>query len=956
MANRTEPLSGEAVLFGPYRLSASERLLSRDGAPVAISGRALDILIALIERAGEVVSVQELLDRVWPQTIVEEPNLRVHIATLRRVLGNDSQGSRYVINVPRRGYSIVTPLYRLAREGAVAIDATVISERQPSLPTPLQSMIGRSGTVAELSVQILSKRFISVIGPGGIGKTTVAVAVAHAVRQHFGDDSVFFVDLSSIADKEDVASAVAAAIGCSVPGVDPEPFILAFLANKHFLIVFDGCEHVIEAAAPLAARLVGGAPSGRFLATSREALRIEGEEAYLLSALEGPAKDTPSADEAIASPAIQLFMERATSAGYSIELSDSDAPIVADICRRLDGIPLAIELAASRVGVYGILGTADLLDHDAALQLQGLRSAAPRHRTLQAMLDWSFRLLSRDEQQILCMLSVFVGTFTWRAVLAVAGPVEAETKGLAAAVSGLVDKSLVSVSSTSRPVCYRLLDTTRIYAASMLKDRGHEEAVAERHASFFVDFLKEVTNGGSEFDGREAANYIPHLGNIRKALAWSFSSLGNESIGLELAALAGPLFLGLSQFGECQRWCRRAMSKLSVSERGARRELQLAYLLARSAVYITGDIEDVRAIFDHALGLSTKFQDTRSQLNLLADLNVVLTRRGDFKGALAAAKESATLADRAGGSVEKVLAEWMLGASYHASGDQAAALRHCNLGFRLASHATLKQFDLLSEARARFALARSLWLQGFPNQALDSARQAISQMARYRHHVSYCFVLVYTIPVFLWCGDLVAADELVEVAIAHATKYSLSVFQTIARAQKGELILANGDVSEGLKILQDAYREMLVDSYHIVASSTCCVLAKALASAGRGEEARSVLHAALTRAERVDEQCWRPDLLRTHGEILLMLPEPESAGGEQLLLSAIDCARKQSALGWELKAAIPLARMWHENARSDAAYLMLEGIYGRFTEGFATHDLTAARLLLEECRPSIIGR
>ena len=187
-------------------------------------------------------------------------------------------------------------------------------------------------------------------------------------------------------------------------GLIPEPYIRAFLADKRMLIVLDNCEHVIEAAAALCERLFRGAPSVHLLTTTREALRVEGENVYLLMPLDSPPDDTASGVQALASPAVQLFMKRAASSGYEAELSDTDAPIVAKICRRLDGIALAIELVASRVGTYGIRGTADLLDSGAELFLQGRRSASPRHQTLQAMLDWSFGLLSADEQKIFCKL------------------------------------------------------------------------------------------------------------------------------------------------------------------------------------------------------------------------------------------------------------------------------------------------------------------------------------------------------------------------------------------------------------------------------------------------------------------------------------------------------------------------------------------------------------------------
>ena len=948
MAGGREPGTGDIVSFGPFRLAAEERLLLKDGAPVAIGGRALDVLIALTDRPGEVVSAPELINLVWPDVTVEEANLRVHIAALRKVLGGGKDASRYIVNVAGRGYTFVAPVQRSAADRPTVIAAPANPGRARNLPAPLPLVVGRTETVSTLSLLLLSSRFVSVVGPGGIGKTTVAVAVGHALRQEFGDDAVCFVDLGSLTDPADVPSAVASALGCSVQGPDPEPYIRAFLADKRILIVLDNCEHVIEAAAPLCERLFGGAPSLHLLTTSREALRVEGEHVHLLRPLDSPLDDTPSADQALAWPAVQLFMERAASSGYRVELSDTDAPIVAKICRRLDGIALAIELVASRVGTYGIRGTADLLDSGAELFLQGRRSASPRHQTLQAMLDWSFRLLSADEQKIFCKLSVFVGQFTLTAAQSVAGGTDGGAQTVANAIASLIDKSLIWTSSPGGSGQYRLLDTTRAYAAAKLLASGEAPAAEGRHASYFAAFLKTATIEGSSFDSRGVATSTPYLGNVRKALAWSFSSSGDHSIGVGLAANAAPLFLRLSLLDECQQWCRRALDVLHDTDRGTRRELELQEALAMSSIYTGGNSQDIRVAIERGLELSKTLGDGRHQFHLLAGHNLSLMRLGDFSGALAAAKRSTALAERTGGAAEKVMAEWMLGASYHLAGDQAAALRHCELGFRLASDAEPAQFSLFYETRARYTFARSLWLTGFPDQACKVARQTISDSAKSSHHFSHCIALIYSIPVLHWSGDFGGAAESVRLAIAQAIKYSLTPFRALGLALQGESMVATGDASSGVEILREALQGMYIERHHIVTLSTSRALAEGLARAGRPEEALATIDEAVMRAEQVGEILWSPDLLRARGEILLAQQRPDLAAAEDSLLRSIDAARKQSALSWELRAAIPLARMWGEHGRSNEAHTMLDDVYRRFTEGFATQDLVAARRLLDE--------
>ena len=942
-------MAGEIISFGPYRLMATERLLTRDNMPVEIGGRALDILIALTDRRGQVLSKRELRNFVWPDATVEEANLRMHITALRRALRDRQDGTRYIVNVPGRGYSFVAPTRRSFVPDASARSATLVGPQDlPPLPPAL---IGRKQAIATLSSLLLSRRFVSVIGPGGIGKTTIAVALAYGLRQDFGDDGVFFVDLGSITDPARVAGAVASAIGCVGREVDPEPSILAFLCNRRALIILDSCEHLIKAAARFAERLFREAPSLHLLTTSREILRVEGENVHLLMPLESPLEDRPSVVQALASSAVQLFMERAAASGYGNGLNDADAPVVAGICRALDGIALAIELAASRVGVYGIQGTADLLNNGARLMLQGRRSALPRHQTLQAMFDWSFELLSEYEQRLFSRLSVFVGQFTLEAAQSICAETDEEAQRISNAIVSLVDKSLIAISSRSGPAYFRLLDMTRAYAAVKLSERGEEETIAKRHARYFADFLDPVITKSSGLNVRDAAAYAPHMGNIRKAIAWSFSQSEDASIPVELAARTAPLFLELSLFSECQEYCQKALGALRERDRGTQRELELREALAISSMWTRGISEEVRLAIKRGLELSEALRDWRRHICFLSGLNIFLVRLGDFGGSLAAAKRIAAVAEAAGYTAEKVIAEWMLGASYHFAGDQLAALRHCERGFQLELDAPPVQVNLFGfdhRVRALVGLARSLWLRGLPDQARKVAHKTIYEAAEQERPISECIALLYTIPVFLWCGDFDEAALPIEVAIAKASKYSLAPYHALGLALKGELMMAKGDALAAVEVLRQALKALRAQHHHIVTPSVACALAEGLARCGQFEEALVTIDEVRVHVEEVRETFWLPDLLRVRGTILLARPEPDLAAAEDALLGSIDGARKQSAPSWELRAAIPLAQMWWQQGRNSDASAMLEEIYQRFTEGFATMDLVKARRLLNE--------
>src|ERR1700751_3061909 len=614
MNDRRDPQPNDQFSFGPFSLLTAERLLKKADESIPLGGRALDILIALVERAGEIVTPRELISTVWPGVTVEDANLRAQIAALRKALGDGRDGARYVSNVAGRGYCFVAPVTRSSAMQPVPITGITPTERVQRLPPRLTRMVGRDYTVRSLAQQLQMQRFVSIVGPGGVGKTTVAISVAHALIDGF-HDAVFFIDLAALTDPQLVPTAVASALGLMVQTQDPLVGLLAFIGDSKILLVLDSCEHVIGVAAALAERVVSDAPQTHILATSREALRVEGEHVHLLYSLDCPPEDAGlTAAAALQYPAAQLFMERAEASGYGAELGDIDAPIVARICRRLDGIALAIELAASRVGALGIRGTAELLDNRFSLLWHGRRTALPRHETLNAMLDWSYSLLSEREKVVLCRLSVFVGHFTLQAAGSVASETEVDDADVIDAVTSLVAKSLISATVINESTYYRLLDTTRAYAAAKLAGRDETDRIARRHAIFYSRILERDEIIQSLFGEHDLSRYAPHIGNVRAALGWALSDHRDLAVGIELATWAAPLFFGLSLFEECRGWCERALAALDDASRGNRRERVLQEALAMSSMYTRGHNDQVRAAIERGLALAETLEDRLHQL------------------------------------------------------------------------------------------------------------------------------------------------------------------------------------------------------------------------------------------------------------------------------------------------------------------------------------------------------
>jgi predicted ATPase/DNA-binding winged helix-turn-helix (wHTH) protein len=938
------------VSFGPFRLFVAERQLKQGDEPVQLGGRALDTLIALVERAGEVVPQRELISRVWPNVTVEEANLRVHIASLRKALGDGREGAHYIATVPGRGYCFVAPVDLSVLQSSPSREAAV-SDRLQRLPPRLTRMIGRDDTIRTLSAQLMMCRFVSIVGPGGIGKTTVAISVGHMLLGGF-NGAVFFVDLAALTDARLVPTAVASALGLMVQTQDPLRSLPAFIGDKKILLVLDNCEHVIDSAAMVAERVVGEAPQAHVLTTSREALRVEGEHVHLLYALDCPPEDVGlTAARALAYPAVELFMERAAASGHSAVLNDIDAPVVATVCCRLDGIALAIELAASRAGSLGIRGIAELLDNRFGLVWHGRRTALPRHQTLNAMLDWSYNLLSLHEKAVLGRLSVFVGDFNFEAARAIASDAGTDEASVTEAIASLLAKSLISKTELHGSTYYRLLETTRTFAAAKLAAPGEAHRIARRHANFFSEFLQRDQLVQSRFGEHDLSGHASHIGNVRTALEWAFSDDGDVTVGVELAAWAAPLLIGLSLLAECDRWCERALAGLDAAARGTRQEMILQEALALSLMYTRGNNDQVRAAIERGLALEDTFGDPRRKLQLLFSLIIFLSRLADFHSALAVAQQSATLAEAAKDSAGLLVADFMLAGVYHYLGDQAAAQFYIERAIgRAAEPGTLRPYFFGFDHRIYIPIVftRTLWLRGFADQASGIAKSAIDEAASGGRALLICISLAYSSQVFIWSGDLRIADDYVERLIDYAGSYSLEPYRAAGLGLKGSIAIARDELETGIDLLRKALEILTVLKQNIFLTEFMGTLAEGLRKRGQVEEALVTVDRAIERATGHSSTFDMAELLRIKAQVLAAMPQHGPDAAVTCLTEALAVAKAQSALALELRSTIALARLLAEGGQHDLARHDLALVYGRFTEGFETADLRSARELMAD--------
>jgi predicted ATPase/DNA-binding winged helix-turn-helix (wHTH) protein len=951
-ADAARAMAGDVISFGPFRLFAVQRLIERAGVPVHLGGRALDILIVLTEQAGKVVSKHDLMARVWPGVTVDEGSLRVHVASLRKALGDGEAGARYVTTLSGQGYCFVGPITRenaprpsMAQEPA--------PEQFRHLPTRLARMVGRDQTVQEISGLLAAERFVTIVGPGGIGKTTVAVSVGHELLAEFAG-AVHFFDLGPINDPLLVPSSVASTLGLPVQSSDPTPSLIALLRNKRMLLVLDSCEHVIETAAALAERIFQDAPGVHVLATSRESLRVEGEHVHRLLPLGSPPDDVGlTAAQALGFPAVQLFVERAIASGRRFELSDADAPVVAEICRRLDGIALAIQLAAGRADAYGIQQTLLLLNDRFRLLWEGRRTALPRHQTLSATLDWSYNLLSENERLVLRGLSVFAGIFTLEAACSVAADADVDETQIVTALVGLVAKSLVTVSAGGTTTRYRLLDTTRAYAAGKLAEIGEVDAIKRRHAIYYRELLErsETSLLASTGDSNLRAEL---LGNVRAALEWSFSSRNDVGMGTALAAAAAPLFSELSLLTECRRLTERALAALDHHDRGSRREMELQASLGASLMLTEGNRQEAHAALIKALEIAESLDDPYFQMRLLRGLHIFLLRIGDCRSAATLARRNETLAQRTGDPIGIAMANWILGVSNYFIGDQLAAEANCEASLVQPTvsriHAVHFGFDRHTSARIRCALAAIRWLRGYPDQAAQIAQETIAEEATREHPATFCTCLIFSGFMFLRIGNLSVAENTIERLIAHADKHSLGPFRTIGLGLKGTLSIHRGEAGAGIELLRTALDTLHADRYELHNPTFLGTLAEGLATTGHLDAAVIAIDDAIARVESNGQAFNLPELLRIKGTILMSSPQADLPKANELFLRSIETARRQHALAWELRTATGMARLRLAQNRHDHAFAVLAPVYDRFTEGFESFDLKAARQLLDRLR------
>lgn len=948
---------GQVYESGQWQVHLGRRELLVSGVAVPIGARAFEIIEVLVQSANELVTKNDLMDRIWPGAIVGESTLVVHISAIRKALGPDRAMLKTAFG---RGYRLLgnwTPRHQGSTSQPVASPLT------PEPGVPLANnfpriagrLIGRDAAAQHVRDLVSAYRVVTLTGPGGIGKTSLAIEAARGLVADF-DDGGCFVELASLPNPGLVPSAVAGALGLKLSGEISAESVARAVGAKHILLVLDNCEHVIDAAANLAERFVRLCPHATILVTSREILRIDGEAVYRVPPLAVPTLGQETPDQIMGHGAVALFISRLNALDANFSPRAEDLMSIAAICRRLDGIPLAIEFAAASAAALGIKQVAIGLRDRFALLTSGRRTALARQRTLRATLDWSYDLLPDAEQRLFRRLAVFNGGFTLDAAAAAMTDTGLDAAIVTYGVANLVAKSLVALDTTRGATRWYMLETIRAYALEKLAEHGETETVSGFHAAYFRELVTPLASGvRSSLSDEDLARCVREIDNVRSALDWSFSAAGDVAIGVHLTAAYASVWLHLSLIGECRDRCERALPNFnSMPELDVRLQMELQIALASTLIVTLGSPEETETVLAKALEIADALNDLDAQARALAALSTAHVYHRDYDRARVALERLRQVAKQIGDPGIVAVADRRIGTRLLTAGRLREA-RECFehiLATPLPPERRRPEFWNYLDARAmaRAMLARALCLQGFAERAQQEARISVDEVQATDHPLSVCRVLNFGMcRIASMVGDFEEGERAIARSIEVAARLNAPFWQMVGQFLTGKLLVDRHEFAEASALLRDAFDKCGQTGWRISYPEFKGALAAAHLGLGQIGEALDVVNEAIANSGPRHGQLWYlPELLRIKGEVLFRQATDQSArAAEDCFNQGGEMARGQGALFWELRIALSVARLKESQGRHHEAKALLEPVYERFTDRFTTADLRDARAMLD---------
>jgi predicted ATPase/DNA-binding winged helix-turn-helix (wHTH) protein len=877
------------VAFGRYQLFPRLRLLLRDGVRLDVGQRALDVLVQLVSAAGQVVSKDSLLSRIWSKEVIEENSLQAQISSLRKVLGDDRD---LIATEFGRGYRFT---------GSVQAHRAVTSsigtpQARVGVPSPRSPLIGRVEELLELDRVLATQTLCTLTGPAGIGKTRLAIETASESSPCF-PDGVYFADLSQLS-----AASVSSAISSALAGLAGTGAQLASHPGRALLVI-DNCEHVASACAAALERLLESDPRLSVLLTSQTPLGLDGEQVYRLSPLALPPR-TINAANARSYSAVELFVRRVTSADYHFELTEKNVEQVTTLCRALDGVPLALEIAAARVPSLGLAAVTEDLALSSGLLAAQKRQAPGRHRTLGDALQWSYQLLDSVEQAVFQELAIFPGDFTVTAAERIVSTRLERPTRLVDVLCSLVEKSLITLQAGTQPIRYRYLTMLRAYALEQLA--GRTAAMAEKHARFVEQLVSQAQRDWMSLPTTQwRRQYEHHIDDIRAVLDWSLSDSKRRALGLRILANSAPFWIQLSLHDECRQRITNVLEETKIPPVEEHQEMMIQAALATSLTWSRGPVPDNGRAWTRAGDLALRLDDKETQLQAEYGLWLYHLRSGRFAQALRHGQRMADLALRDRDQAALLTARRLIGTSLHFLGNHTEALIEIESMLdsytRDERHGSHFRFGMDQRVAGWAFLSRILWLMGNTTKARRAAQVAIDEAMALDHACTLCCALAEgSCTVAALSGDVeevkCVSQQLNQVAGNHGLDFwglygsAFSLWAKVFQDPNAVSFLELRSTLETLQVhgFDPAYSVFLSD------------FANAMVGQGCTREAASLINARL--AGDAAGQLWNaPELMRIKSRTQSKKRSSQQAPRSLILQQALTLARAQGAKAWELR-------------------------------------------------------
>jgi predicted ATPase/DNA-binding winged helix-turn-helix (wHTH) protein len=947
------------IELGRFQIDLEMRTLRRDGEALHLGSRAFDLLAVIVSAAGRLVTKDELMNAVWPNTVVEENNIQVHLSALRKILGADRH---LILTVPGRGYQLAH-----RQKSAPARPGNPVCAGRP-LPSPKTRLVGRDAAIKQIRAMLQDAHVLTLVGAGGIGKTSLAIEAARHAAEDFAEP-VCFVELATLTTHDGVLGAIADGCGLLTDGATPAAAqVAAALAHRHRLLVLDNAEHVVGFVAETVEALIAENDLLRVLVTSREPLRIMPEAVFRVDPLDVPQLHCTDA-EILQQSAVNLFLLRANSLQRKVAGDSPELRLVGEICRRLDGIPLAIELAAARVAALGVEGVHRRLDDRMAILAGGYRTALPRHQTLRATFDWSFALLDEGAQSLFRRIAVFGGVFTFEAMCAVVCDPALTIADAISGISELLAKSLANVEFDGPVAKYRLPESTRAYALEKLQAEGERPAFASRHARYLSTCFQARTAQTVRRDADHVTGLQHTFDDARSAFDWAFSAEGDQRLGVDLASnLASALLDG----GMIAEGCARAelavgvLDQLAPATVDAACEMRVRAALATALPSVRGCVARSAELWRDVFGLAIASGDRKFQAHALWGLWNMMLSSGNIHESMKFARQFQRLAEDESNAWQRVLGDQAVAISQHCLGQHAEAKRRL-----LSARERFAQLEGESQRDSTFAvdplvycngtLARIAWLEGEPCEAMTLVDTLVSQVRPETMEPSLTHVLgTVAAPLALMSGDLSRAAAYLEIMRSQAALHRFDVWVEYCDFLSAYRDILDGHAARALPVLAASLDALIARGFRRLVTLFVVVYAEALVNAGRTREATGRLTDALEFCQHNGELMFVPEIWRVlgraaHAEAGAQAGAGEAFGGTLVyattcFTTALELSRAQGARMWELRASMAMAALLHDEGRRDEAIEVLEQITSYFDASSSAADVLSLFAMIRTLR------